>query len=59
MRAALSDFRAIIPAAQVARLKRETKWLITGIALAREWDVFLSELLAPVEARSYILILGL
>lgn len=50
MRAALSDFRTIIPAAQVARLKRETKWLIAGIALARDWDVFLSELFAPVEA---------
>ena len=29
MRAALSDFREIIPIAQVAWMKRETKWLIT------------------------------
>ena len=50
MRAALSDFREIIPAAQVAWLKRETKWLITSLGTARDWDVFLSELLAPVEA---------
>src|SRR5579864_5942513 len=48
-RAALSDFREIIPAAQVAWLKRETKWLITSLGSARDWDVFLSELLAPVE----------
>jgi triphosphatase len=50
MRAALSDFREIIPVAQVAWLKRETKWLITSLGKARDWDVFLSELLAPVEA---------
>ena len=48
-RAALSDFREIIPAAQVAWLKRETKWLITSLGSARDWDVFLYELLAPVE----------
>lgn len=50
MRAALSDFREIIPFAQVAWLKRETKWLITSLGTARDWDVFLSELLAPVQA---------
>ncbi len=49
MRAALSDFREIIPVAQVAWMKRETKWLITSLGPARDWDVFLSELLAPVE----------
>lgn len=50
MRAALSDFRGIIPAAQVSWLKRETKWLISSLGTARDWDVFLSELLPPVEA---------
>lgn len=50
MRAAVSDFRKIIPVAQVAWLKRETKWLITNLGTARDWDVFISELLAPVEA---------
>jgi triphosphatase len=50
MRAALSDFRKSIPAAQVAWLKRESKWLITNLSTARDWDVFLYELLAPVEA---------
>ncbi len=50
MRAALSDFREIIPVAQVAWLKRETKWLLTSLGTARDWEVFLSELLAPVEA---------
>jgi CHAD domain-containing protein len=50
MRAALADFRALIPAAQLAWLKRDTKWLLTSLAMARDWDVFLSELLAPIEA---------
>jgi CHAD domain-containing protein len=50
MRSALADFREIIPVAQVVWLKRETKWLITSLGVARDWDVFLSELLAPVEA---------
>jgi triphosphatase len=50
MRSALSDFRAIIPAAQLGWIKRETKWLITRLADARDWDVFLAELLEPVEA---------
>ena len=50
MRAALSDFREIIPVSQLASLRRETKWLITSLGPARDWDVFLSELLAPVEA---------
>jgi triphosphatase len=50
MCAAVSDFRKIIPVAQVAWLKRETKWLITNLGTARDWDVFISELLAPVEA---------
>ena len=50
MRSALSDFRGIIPAAQLAWMKRETKWLITSLGSARDWDVFLAELLEPVEA---------
>ncbi len=50
MRAAISDSRKFIPPAQVSWLKRETKWLETSLGSARDWDVFLSELLAPVEA---------
>jgi triphosphatase len=49
MRSALSDFREIIPAAQFAWMKRESKWLITSLGAARNWDVFLSELLEPIE----------
>ena len=50
IRTALSDFQEVIPAAQVTWLKRETKWLVTSLDAARDWDVFLLELLAPVEA---------
>jgi CHAD domain-containing protein len=49
MRSALSDFRAIIPTPQLVWMKRETKWLITSLGAARDWDVFLAELLEPVE----------
>jgi len=48
MRSALSDFKEIIPAAQLAWSKRETKWLVTSLGAARDWDVFVAELLAPV-----------
>jgi CHAD domain-containing protein len=43
MRSAIADFQEIIPATQVARLKRETKWLLASLGSARDWDVFLSD----------------
>ena len=49
MRSALSDFQQVIPAAQVAWLRRETRWLIENLGPSRDWDVFLTELLKPVE----------
>jgi triphosphatase len=49
MRSALSDFKQVIPAAQVAWLRPETRWLIENLGPARDWDVFLTELLKPVE----------
>lgn len=49
-RVALSDFREVIPHSHFARMKRETKWLLGKLGSARNWDVFLAELLAPVEA---------
>jgi CHAD domain-containing protein len=50
MGTALTDFRDIIADTQFAWLKRESKWLVTSLGPARDWDVFLAELLAPVEA---------
>jgi len=48
MRAAFSDFKEVIPAAQLGWLKRDTKWLVINLSAARDWDVFLAELLHPV-----------
>ncbi|MGA9723586.1 MAG: CHAD domain-containing protein [Candidatus Binatus sp.] len=50
MRVALSDFKEIIPVAQVEWLKCESKWLLSSLSSARDWDVFLCELLKSVEA---------
>jgi len=50
MRSALSDFRTVIPVAEFDWMKKETKWLIASLAAARDWDVFLAELLGPIEA---------
>lgn len=50
MRVALSDFKEVIPAGEVDWLRRESKWLISSPSAARDWDVFLLELLTPVEA---------
>ncbi len=49
-RSAISDFKRIIPAAQLVWIRRETSWLVTSLGMARDWDVFLTELLAPVLA---------
>jgi inorganic triphosphatase YgiF len=50
MRTALADFRDIIPDAQLGWLKKESKWLVTSLGPACDWNVFLVELLAPVGA---------
>jgi CHAD domain-containing protein len=50
MGTALTDFRDIIADTRFSWLKRESKWLVTSLGPARDWDVFLAELLAPVEA---------
>jgi triphosphatase len=50
MRSAISAFRTILAPSQLAWMKRETGWLVRNLGPARDWDVFLSELLAPIEA---------
>jgi triphosphatase len=50
MRTALADFKKLIPAAQLGWMKRETRWLLANLGPARNWDTFLIELAAPVEA---------
>ena len=49
LRSALSLFRDFIPPADHAWLGAETKAIATTLGPARDWDVFLDELLAPVK----------
>jgi inorganic triphosphatase YgiF len=48
LRSALAVYRRLLPADQVARLADELKWLAGELGPARDWDVFLAELLGPV-----------
>lgn len=50
LRSALSLFAKAIPAQQLTWLKEETKWVASSLGPARDWDVFLASLLAPVVA---------
>ncbi|MBM3561156.1 MAG: CYTH and CHAD domain-containing protein [Alphaproteobacteria bacterium] len=50
LRSALAVFRALIPVEQFGWLKAETRWLTQALGPARDADVFLDELLAPVLA---------
>jgi inorganic triphosphatase YgiF len=49
-RSALAVFGDLLPAAQAEWLKREGKWALDSLGPARDWDVFQSDLLAPLEA---------
>jgi triphosphatase len=48
MRSALSVFRSLLPQAQYQFFVGEIKWLAGVLGAAREWDVFLAELVGPV-----------
>ena len=48
LRSALSVFRQILPGSQLEWLREEAKWLAGELGPARDWDVFLAELLDPV-----------
>ena len=48
LRSALALFRDFIPADQYRWLAGEVKWLADNLGPARDWDVFLTELLEPV-----------
>src|SRR3546814_3883484 len=49
-RSALSVFGDLLPAAQLAWLQEGAKWALNALGSARDWDVFLAVLLAPLEA---------
>jgi inorganic triphosphatase YgiF len=50
LRSALTTFRAVLPTLQPAQLKLDARWLADALGPARDLDVFLGELLPPVEA---------
>ncbi|MCG8694446.1 MAG: CYTH and CHAD domain-containing protein [Minwuiales bacterium] len=50
LRSALIVFSSVIPEEQLAWFKQECKWLLSSLGPARDWDVFNTELLAPVIA---------
>ena len=50
LRSALSIFRKLIPADQLAWLQTDAKQAIGALGPARDWDVFVADLLAPVIA---------
>ena len=50
LRSVLSLFRSVLPADTIAALNEELKWLAGEISAARNLDVFVDELLRPVQA---------
>ncbi len=50
LRSALSVFRKLVPESQIEWLQAGAKQTITTLGPARDWDVFRSDLLAPVIA---------
>lgn len=48
LRSAIGLFSNAIPGGQLGWLKDETKWVANSLGPARDWDVFLASLLAPV-----------
>ncbi|HET7124100.1 MAG TPA: CHAD domain-containing protein [Bradyrhizobium sp.] len=49
LRAAISLFSDIVAEAEVRDIKRELKWLTSELGPAREFDVFLNRVVAPLE----------
>ena len=50
LRSAFSAFGRLLDPAQRAQLSSQAKTILSSLGPARDWDVFLSELLAPVSA---------
>jgi inorganic triphosphatase YgiF len=50
LRSALGVFSPPVPEADVAPLAKELKWLASCLGPARDWDVFATETLPPIEA---------
>jgi|GEM_PF-5618920 len=58
LRSALTVFQPLLPAGDHAWLDAESRWLANRLGPAREWDVFLNEMIAPVRAAPALLDTG-
>ena len=47
LRSALTLFRRVIPPIQLERLKSDMAWLASALGIARDWDVFVHEIIGP------------
>jgi len=50
LRSALAVFKGVLPAADAAWINGEARWLLQSLGAARDWDVFLTELLPPLQS---------
>jgi CHAD domain-containing protein len=50
LRAAISVFKGLMPVPREIWVKEQVRWLAGTLGRAREWDVFLDNTMAPVEA---------
>ncbi len=50
LRSALEVFSPPLPESVVAPVERELKWMASRLGPARDWDVFMTETLPPIEA---------
>lgn len=51
LRSALTLFNGVLPMMQAGWLKAESQWVAGALGPARNWDVFLEDVLAPLEAK--------
>lgn len=51
MRSALTLFGGVLPMMQAGWLKKESQWVASTLGAARNWDVFLEDVLSPLEAK--------
>ena len=51
LRSALTLFDGVLPLMQAGWLKSESQWVGNALGSTRNWDVFLEDMLAPLEAK--------
>lgn len=49
LRSAIGVFGPVVPEAEVAPVAAELKWLAASLGRARDWDVFVTQTLPPIE----------